>query len=442
MKFNTTVRLAALMGTMLVFGACAGPSHMYKDSLHGYISAGNYQQTEDAINAAKQKEYGKKNAVLYYLDLGMVQHDAGQYRDSDRSLAAAEDRMEELYTKSVSRALGTLIINDNTTEYAGEPFDRALTNVFRALDYVFLDDRENALVEARKVTEYLTELAAAGNGKSGYRDDAFAQYLSGMLFEDGGQRDDARISYSAAQKAYSWYASDYKTPLPSFDINRSDYKDKGEVVVLHYNGIAPVKVSKTFQVAWDDAVAAVNTSGDAEADDARVKNALNAGMLGNAITVAYPEYTDQPFSIAGSEVWASSTVVPTRLMEDVSAIAKAQLDSKVASQRLRMIARATIKYIIAKSIEQEAEQNGGSTAGLLAKMVTSVTSAATEVADTRCWATLPAQIRMARIMLPPGKTDIALVFRDASGAEIGRKIFAGVDVQAGKRTYLHYRTAN
>ena len=89
--------------------------------------------------------------------------------------------MEELYTKSVSRALGTLIINDNTTEYAGEPFDRALTNVFRALDYVFLDDRENALVEARKVTEYLTELAAAGNGKSGYRDDAFAQYLSGML---------------------------------------------------------------------------------------------------------------------------------------------------------------------------------------------------------------------------------------------------------------------
>jgi hypothetical protein len=45
--------------------------------------------------------------------------------------------MEALYTKSISKGAGRYILNDNTVDYAGEVFERALTNVFRALNLPF-----------------------------------------------------------------------------------------------------------------------------------------------------------------------------------------------------------------------------------------------------------------------------------------------------------------
>src|SRR5205807_1189644 len=133
-------------------------------------------------------------------------------------------------------------------DYAGEPFERALTNVFRALNYVFLGKPDEALVESRKVELFLDELNRGMGRRSAYKDDAFARYLDALLYEDQGQPDDSRISMEAAGQAYQWYASDYHVPPPSFDLTGD--RGSGELVFIHYNGVAPRKISKSFQVAW------------------------------------------------------------------------------------------------------------------------------------------------------------------------------------------------
>ena len=109
-----------------LLAACGGPSGEMRKAVNGMIAARDFEGATARIKNEKQGSYGKKNQVLYYLDLGAVQHDAGQYKESDESLDKAERRMEELYTKSVSKAAGTLVLNDNTTEYAGERFERAV----------------------------------------------------------------------------------------------------------------------------------------------------------------------------------------------------------------------------------------------------------------------------------------------------------------------------
>jgi hypothetical protein len=408
------------------------------------LAAGNYAGAQADIEANKETEYGRKNEVLYYLDLGMVQHDENLYKDSDASFAAAEDRMEELFTRSIHRSAGTFLLNDNTTEYSGEVFERALMNAFCALDYLFLGSPDDALVEARKVTAYLARFNAFMQGKSGYKDSAFAQYLSGMLFEQNGDADDARISYDAADAAYKWYGPYYGTPEPRFDVpsyGDLDRQGLGEVVLLHYNGKAPIKVSRTFQVAWNEAMLAVNQSGDSEADSARFRNALNAGVLGNAITVSYPEYVQDPYEISSSRMEAGGKASDSQLMEDVSAIARRALEDRNTAIRMRAIARATIKFVLAKAASDEVEKRAGQGFGLLARMITSATAAATEVADTRGWTTVPAQIRMARLALPPGKQDVTVTFTGRNGEPEGSYTFKDVEVVKGRRTYLHYRTA-
>src|SRR5271168_783707 len=82
----------------LLFAACAGPSSSMRKQVNAKLAAGDYPAAEKIIENAKLLSYGQKNMVLYYLDLGTVQTDAGQYKDSDKSFDTAENRMDELYT--------------------------------------------------------------------------------------------------------------------------------------------------------------------------------------------------------------------------------------------------------------------------------------------------------------------------------------------------------
>lgn len=434
-----------LAGAAVFLTACAGPSRSYRAGLNARIAAYDHTGALAEIEQRKTSEYGEKNAVLYYLDRGMVLHDAAKYAESDRDLETAENRMEELFTKSVSRGAATFLLSDNTTKYAGEVFERALMNTVRALNYVFLDKPEDALVEARKVTAYLGRFNEYMQGRSGYRDSAFAQYLSAMLFEANGHRDDARICYDAAAAAFRGYAADFGMPAPDFKAPpyaKLVSHGLGEIVFLHYNGPAPMKISRTFQVAWNEAVLAVSDSGLQDADTARFDNALKAGIIGDAITVAYPEYVQDPYYIAGSRIAAGGAEAESQLVEDITSIARQTLAEKNATIRLRAIARATIKFVLARAASAEVEKRGGAGLGLLAKIVTSAAGAATETADTRGWTTLPAQIRLARLAAPPGRQDVNVTFTGANGATTGTIVFRDVEVIKGRRTYLHYRTAS
>jgi hypothetical protein len=434
---------AVLFPLVLLAAACGGPSGSMRKEVNGMIAGRAFDAAQARIEKEKEGSYGRKNQVLYYLDLAAVQHDAGKFKDSDESFEKAERRMDELYTKSVSKAAGTLILNDTTTEYAGARFERAMVNAYRSLNYAFLGDRDNALVEIRKLSRLLQEYADVyGAKKTAYKDDAFAQFLSSLLYEDDGRPDDARIARDKSRKAYELYASAYGTPTPSF-APAGEAKGAGELVFLHYNGVAPRKISKSFSVAWRDAAIAVQAHKDDEAQSGQALNAINAGLLGKAITVAFPDYVQDPFQIAGSAVESAGVRAPTELAEDLSAIARKDLDEAQAIVRTRAIARAAIKYIVAKAASDAVAKTYGKNSWqhLLAQAGGAATAAATEFADTRAWATLPAQFRVARLKLPPGKHDVLVNYLGPTGSTIATQTFKDVVIVKGRRTYLHDRTA-
>ena len=448
-------RASAALALVWGLAACqSGPGGAYKRRLNAQLAAQDYAAAEQSVRQNRDSEYGRKNAVLYNLDLGTVLHHEGQYKASDDAFDQAELRMQELYTKSVTKAAGTLVLNDTTVDYAGEPFERALTHVYRALDWLFQGRLDEALVEARKVGLFLDELNRNLQDKDKYKDDAFAQYLSALLYADSGKDDDARISMDSADKAYAWYASDYGTPRPDFGLPQSPPEaPDGELVFIHFNGVAPLKVSRTLQVAWNQALAMARASPDTEANGARFTNALAAGVMGRAITVAYPEYQAQPFTVRRSRVAADSGGAPaeTALMEDIQAIATKTLRDRIGWITARAIARAAVKYAIAEAASKAAAKGcdrnsaSGSFPNLLCKSLASAAfhglASFSEVADTRCWGALPAQIRMARLRLPAGPHKVTVDFEDATGAVLSSRVF-DVTIQPGKRTYLSWRTSN
>jgi hypothetical protein len=409
------VALAALASA-----ACAPPSLAYREHLGSLVESRDYGAAARAIDEAREAKYGDRDRVLYWLDKAAVLHFARGYQESDALFDQAELRIEELYTKSLSQAAGTVLVNDATQDYASEPHERALLYVFRSLNYAYSHKVDDAVVEARKVTAFLESQGDRVQAKT-YRDDGFAHLFSALLFEDAGRTDDARISREAAERAYARYARDYQTPAPRFGL-APRAAGEGEVVLLHYNGKVPLRDSKrtSVPVGRKQTVRQMAKSGSDE-DQAQ-------------LPVALPTIVEQPYVIRGSLLSAAGREAQTQLVEPIAAIAVKTLEDEFPAIQARAVSRAMGKGGAYSAAEAAGASKVVTGAGLSA-------AGATETADTRAWATLPAEIRMARIALPAGVHDLRIAYRDASGAKILEETIPRVAVTAGFRTYVHVRTA-
>ena len=77
-----------------------------------------------------KSQYKPKDKILYYLDFGMLSHCAGNYSESASILQKADYSMEEAYTKSISKAGKSLLLNDNSLVYSGEDYENIYLNIF------------------------------------------------------------------------------------------------------------------------------------------------------------------------------------------------------------------------------------------------------------------------------------------------------------------------
>lgn len=401
----------------------------------------------DSLVERHKAQYGERNAVLYDLDRAMTLHLAGRYAESNTYLHAAETRMDQLYTKSLTAETGAMFTNDNLLSYEGEDFEKVMVNVTSALNYVYLGQWDEALVEARKVDHKLNLFNDQYAKKNIYKEDAFARYLTGILYEAKGELNDAFIAYRKSYETYQDYQKDYGTPLsPTLprDLLRvtealglseehQAYREKfqdtrwppqkefgrqGELIFISLDGRSPFK--EDFFI-------------DAPIPDGR------GGIY--LLRVALPRFVPQPTDVAYAEVHLigpQGAVASQRtfLMEDITAIAKKNLEDRIGRITAKAIARATAKFVAAREIRKKAKDNP--LTQFLTDVGTNVYSIVSEQSDKRSWRTLPGQIRMVRLPVSPGSYTVAVEYYTFDQRLITRKTYE-VAIQAGEKKFLSYR---
>lgn len=429
-----------LLGLIVFCSACAAPSLRYKAEVNKLVAAGKFQEADNLISSKRKKMYGKQDNALFYLDRSVVLHDAQEAIQSDFFLSQAQDRIEELYTKSATKQVGRLLINDLTAPYEMGAYERAFTYFYRAMNFLQRDKLMDAAVEARKAVFFLDQLR--GSKKSGYRDDPFVQYFSSLIFESVGQRSDARIARENALNAYANFGEKLKVSAPEFSIP-ANAAELGEVIVVHYNGLLPLKKNATIQVAWDRIMSIVSAQHENRSSlSPEVENAITAGWMGHAVTLSYPVLEPQHYTIASSFVEAGGQTYPTQKVADLAAAAKVDLEERMPGIWFRTAARAVAKQIAAEQARKAAKSATKEEAwGDLAGLIVNIFGAAVEKADTRQWFTLPAEVRMTRLFVNPGVQNIRILFRNRNGNIVEEHIFENVELQRGGRVFLHVRTA-
>lgn len=433
-----------------------------------------------AVLEGNESAYGSRSAALYYMDRGMLEHLAGRYNESNHSLARAELLTEDLYTRRISSEVEAFLTSDNALPYEGEDFEKVMLNVVMALNYVNLGLWDDALVEARKVDHKLNLISDRNHGRMAYTKDAFARYLSGVLYETAGDLPNAFVAYRLAFEGFHAYRKTYGTGMPDLlgqDLLRvsdalglrqehEEYRQAfpdlawqpaaatrgmGELVFITLAGRAPVKRDVFIDVPFGaDALTVVLATKGLHGHPSRENRAAESvlyGLTGRVIRLAVPRFVPRRTAVAQVEAVAVSGEARydarSVLMEDITAIAVKDLDDRLVRTAVKAAARAAWKYALAEGVQvgvrQAVGKDGGALAGSLAGAVARVIAIASEEADKRSWATLPDRILVGRVMLPPGTYD--LEFRNAgrSGREIERYTMRGVTISAGGKHFLTMR---
>lgn len=412
------------------------------------IAYGHYAEA-DALVEHGRSVYGARNAVLYDLDRAMTLHLAGRYAESNTYLAHAEDRIDALYTTSLSREAGSFLTNDTTLPYEGEDFEKVMINIIAALNYVSLDRLDDALVEVRKVDQKLNVFNDRYERKNVYKEDAFARYLSGILYEARGELNDALVDYRRAYASYQEYGKQYQTPTPPSlpgDILRTAEALGASDILAEYRKLFPAVVWTPYRRLQQSAeVIFISLNGLSPIkEDFFITVPVPDGQGLYPFRLAVPHFVARPVDLAYAEVQVpdvSRVVASARTVrvEDVTAIARKNLDDRVARIMAKAVARATLKYAAAEAAEHAARKSHNEGVEAAAGLIMKVYGVMSEHADTRSWRTLPGEIQLTRIEVPPGSYGLAVNYYSRGGAVVVRRSLEPLQLRAGQKRFVCQR---
>ena len=413
------------MSLRALFGAClllilVSCLTYYERNLvfHQNFAAGNYAEADASLDHNKfiQK---KRNQLLYYLDKGVTKQLMGEYAESNEFFELAYLYIEDFRQNYGIEALA-LVTNDMLRNYGGEDFEQIFLHYYKAINYMFMDQIDEALVEVRRINIKLNEINDKYKSEAKYKRDAFAHTLMGLLYEASGDENNAFIAY---RNAYEIYSTDYKeffAMSPPNQLKRDllrtaylngfyeevefyekEFKMKYEhvhqapkdLVFIWHNGLGPIKDEWSINFAVvrgaGGYVSFVNKElGLTFGFYTRSTDEYNS--LGNlkVVRVAFPRYTSRQGTYSGGMLKLNGQEYRMERLEDFDAIAIKSLEDRMIRELSKTLLRQALKQAAEYAARQENEGLGAAV---------SILNAATEKADTRNWQTLPSKVYYARV---------------------------------------------
>ncbi len=412
--------LLACVATVSTSGCVS--SRMSDSEPDRLFRAGDYESANKALEKGIKKQGPDgRDLLLYLLDSGLSLHMAKQYEASNKAFMQADKIAEIKDYTSLATEGATLLTSENIKDYKGEDFEKVLINVYLSMNFALMGEYDDALVEARRVNRKLQMMITDGQRK--YKQNAFARYLSAILYEsqgraaDGNFYNDAYIDYKLARELdgsipdvgrdlyrmayalrmtdemekwsgeYSLTAADKKEA--KFRASKAD--DRGEIVVVYQNGISPKKIPSRNFASIPEFIPRFNPVRSA-------KIAIDGNEVG------------EPY-----------------LLHDIEYTAIENLKEKYAGIIAKKIAGIVAKEVVSDRIEK-------ATNSPLLGFISKVFFYVSDQADVRSWNLLPRDLQILRTRVKPGLHTVQVLPEGASSLTSQE-----VQVAARKTVFVNFR---
>lgn len=430
LKKKSRTHIALVLSLVLI--GCA-TYHQKEFLLQQYITSGRFDDAEKTLSKNSKAENGK-DRVLYYFNQGVVLFMLGQYEKSNEYLNKA-DLYNEDYRKDLGNEMLALISNPMVKPYRPEDFEMVMVHYYMSLNYLMLNNYEDALVECRRINIQLQQLNDKYKKvKNKYSNDAFAHNLMGMIYDASGDKNNAFIAYRNAYEAYekeyaplfhvntpdqlkkdlvrtayeTGFMDEYEHYKQLFNIKTDPDSIKSSLVFLWMNGFGPIKSE------WSINLTNVGNSGGWVTfanEDYGLSFPIYIGNRNNKeqnafedlslLRIAFPKYVERKPLYSNATLYTEDDkAYPLELSENINAIAFQSLKDRMLREITNGIARLATKKALESFANQENENLG---------TVISIINAITEKADTRNWQSLPYAIHYTRIPLSEGNHQIKMM---------------------------------
>lgn len=440
---------AALPLVLLAGCSSVATKKKFYEPITAELRSGNSAAAARMLEAAKDKnKYAQKDRLLYFIDAGMLNHYARSYDASNAKLHLAEEAAEELFTKSVSRAAASLLLNDNVLEYSGEDYEVLYANLIKALNYIARGTFDEAFVEIRRANLKLELLEqkyadAAAQFQQGspddtdrveidyevdkvrFHNDAFGRYLSMHIYAADGKMDDARIDHDFLVQAFRSQPHIYNFTMPEVKYYS---EDRAILSVIGLIGLAPVKEVLNLRIRTDKDLELVQVLYDDPQNKGSEYGHLPVKVKADYyFKFAIPKIMPRPSLVSVIRVLANGKLIgELQLLEDVGKVAEETFAAKKSLIYLRTVARAIAKGLAAHKLKKKMDTGG--LGGWLKKAAVDVGTDLIENADLRSSQFLPGMIYVGDFEIEPGTYDIAIEFYLADGSLAEETTYSGYEV--------------
>ncbi len=440
----------------------------YQRSMDKYYVAVEAHDYDKAIQRLNKDKFinRSRNRLLYFMEAGKMYRLKSDYTSSNGYFNKADDFIESSKKSAVDVVVGNLI-NPMQQVYRGEDFEQYMLHFYKALNYSSLGQMNEALVEARRITLALDAQSDKFKNKDRrYSVDAFAFNLQGMIYEMGGDMNNAFIAYRNAADVYvksgnSYYGVTIPEQLKK-DLLRTAsamgfagetdryekmfktaYKQEntqgGELILFLEEGRAPVKEERNFVLT-----SAAGSTGnfsfiDQDGYTANIPFSYNSYGISESklsavrvIRVAMPVYRIAYPQRSSTSISVNGNSYTVQLAQDINNLAVNILKERFFAEMANALARQLTKKLlekgtqaaaqgIAKSQEKKVADNAtesekekkkqqnadnAKAVGEIAGLLINVANTITEKADTRNWQSLPAFVSYVRIPLSAGENNV------------------------------------
>jgi hypothetical protein len=387
------------------------------DHTLGAATSGELDRALTLLDSANPKA---NKDVLYYFERGMLERLKSRYDESQKAWTAAQKVIEshERGAGEMLRSASSYVVSDRLRTYEPHDYEKVMLLTYMALNHLALGELDDARVaikrtheleaeiaveRARAVAEVQAEAKKRGaatrvkelNGypvevidnpavnalKNGYQS-ALSHYLAGFVYESLGEGSLAAPGYRLAAELQP------NQPLLEEGLRGLDQRLSGpadgmtDVLFVVSSGAAPALKSHPFRLP-----VVVN----------------DRTML---VSFSFPQLVPSPIldTPTGLTVGGAQPVALTRITS-IDLMARRSLRDDMPAIMLRAGVRATASAMLQYQLERQVADKEAAHALAFA---TGFASAVLQGADDRTWRTLPGEVAIARLRLPPGVHDVTV----------------------------------
>jgi hypothetical protein len=432
--------------------SCTSTRNALFQELDAEVEGHNYGGAAQRIDepGPSGELYGEKDGVLFYLDSGILYHAAGEPRKSIERFDEAEILIEENFTKSVTDAVSSFLLNDYQLEYAGEAYEDIYLNVFKAIDYLKLGSFDGAYVEMRRLEEKLNLLedkyealaqsinsspeakGALKAASTDFYNSALARYISVLLYRADRRRDSAVIELGRLKEAFSRQPALFDFPLPPELDGLLRRGEKAKINVIGFTGRSPIKRASTVRLTTGEGLILVTQ----EKEDAGGRMVLvNAAPIPFPVSAGFnfkcqlPQMKLRPSRIKRLVLFVDGAAAgELSLIEKMDKVAEETFKLAQSMIFFKTIVRTVTKGVTIKMAKNLADKRAKAAGGgwfsvlsLVGGVAADVAADLSEEADLRAARYFPGQAYVGEFLVEPGEHELALEFYDGAGRRVYRE---------------------